>query len=510
VSLLGIDLGTTGCKAVAFDMAGRPLASAYHEYQMASPEPGCYELDADLVWRAVAGVIQTVNRSPALTGAPVTALCLSVSGDEFVLVDEPGRCLHPVLMSMDNRGQAEADWLSERLGRMAIYARTGLPVHRKYGLARMLWYRRHQPELWARAVRCLTWEEFIHLRLGAPPVSDHSSLARLMTLDIATRRPALDLLEAAGVEAERIAEAVPSGTPIGQVAGDIARALGFSAPVTLVAGGFDQSMACLGAGITEPGEAMVGTGTMEALCVVAREPALSPALLKGGYPWNIHPAPDRVTCTATNVGGGLVLRWFRDTFGEAAVRAAAASGRDAYDLLLAEAPPEPTDLLLLPHLAGSGPPYKDADSLGAITGLRAGTTRGEILRAVLEGVTYELRQNLEQLAASGVSVTQLRAVGGGARSALWAQIKADVTGLPVVRPRVEEAGCLAAAMLSGVALGVWPTVAEAAAHLVTIQDRFQPDPGRHEAYTARFELYRQLYPALRQIHHGLSGLASGR
>lgn len=510
VSLLGIDLGTTGCKAVAFDETGRPLAWAYREYRTASPEPGCYELDAELVWEAVAAVISEVNRSPGLAGAPVRALCLSVSGDEFVLVDSSGRTLHPVLMSMDGRGQAEAGWLEERFGRMALYARTGLPVHRKYGLARMLWYRNHRPDLWARAARCLAWEEFIHLRLGVPAVSDQSAVGRLMVLEISSRRLAPDLLAAAGVEPERIAPAVPSGTIVGQIPGDVAARLGFWELPAVVAGGFDQVMACLGAGITEPGEAMVGTGTMEALCAVAREPALTPELLRGGYPWSVYPVAARVACTATNVGGGLVLRWFRDQFGQEAVRAGAASGQSPYDLLLADAPNEPTDLLLLPHLAGSGPPYKDADSLGAIAGLRADSTRGEIVKAILEGITYELRQNLEQLDAAGVAVTQLRAVGGGARSALWAQLKADVTGLPVVRPRALEAGCLAGALLAGVAIGVWPSVAEAAARLVTILDRFEPDTARHRAYTERYRLYRQLYPALREIHHGLRGLTPGR
>jgi xylulokinase len=167
LSLLGIDLGTTGCKAVAFSHDGIPLSSAYQEYRLDSPAPGQYELGADDVWQAIAGVIAQVNRSPEVLRAPVTALSLSVSGDEFVLVDRAGNCLHPVLMSMDNRGDEEALWLARELGREQVFAVTGLPVHRKYGLSRMLWYQRHRPDLWARTWKCLTWEEFIYLRLAS-------------------------------------------------------------------------------------------------------------------------------------------------------------------------------------------------------------------------------------------------------------------------------------------------------------------------------------------------------
>jgi xylulokinase len=409
-------------------------------------------------------------------------------------------------MSMDNRGDEEALWLAQELGREQVFAVTGLPVHRKYGLSRMLWYQRHRPDLWARTWKCLTWEEFIYLRLGVEPVSDRSAVARLMVMDIRSGRLADEFLAAAGVSAEKIAAYVPAGTPIGTVAPAVGADLGFTGPVTVVTGGFDQSMACLGAGTTEPGDAMVGTGTMEALCVVADRPVLNPELLRGGYPWNIHVAPDRFICTATNVGGGLVLRWFRDTFGQEAVQEAARTGRSAYDVLLDDAPPGPTDLLLLPHLAGSGPPYKDADSLGALLGITATTTRGEIVQAVLEGITYELRQNIDTMAAAGVRVAQLRAVGGGARSARWAQLKADVTGLPVLRPRMEEAGCLAAAILAGCGTGVYRSVAEAAGALVQIHDRFDPDPARHAAYTKRYDLYRGIYPALKETFHGLRSL----
>lgn len=510
MSLLGIDVGTSGAKAVLFSGAGAVLASAHHEYHFASPESGQYELDPDQVWRAVAGALREVNASAAARRDPATALAVSASGDEFVLVNRSGRCLHPVLMSMDVRGQPEVEWLEGRLGRERVFAVTGLPLSRKYGLCRMLWYRRHRPDAWAKTWKCLTWEEFIHLRLGVAPVSDSSSIARLMVMDIVTGRLAGELLETAGVDPGRIADFAPSGTVVGVLPATTAGSLGFRSDVAVVTGGFDQAMACLGAGCAEAGQAMVGTGTMEALCVVASPETATRALAGrtagGAYPWGTHVVPGLYICTATNTGGGLVLRWYRDAFGQAAVGVAEAAGGSGYDVLLAEAQEEPTDLLLLPHLAGSGPPYRDGNSLGALVGLQVRSTRGEVVKAILEGITYELRQNLDHLREAGLAVKALTAAGGGARSDRWLQLKADITGVPIRRARVAEAGCLAAAALAGVGTGAYSSLAEAVKTLVSIEGVFEPDPARHAAYGARYELYLQLYPALKAILHGLRRL----
>jgi len=506
LSLLGIDVGTGGAKAVAFNHEGEALASAYHDYHFSSPDPGCYELDAEVVWRAVASVIRRVNAEAEVKNDPVTALSVSVSGDEFVLVDREGRCLHPVILSMDRRGREEVEWLAERLGRERVYGVTGLPLSRKYGLCRMLWYRRNRPDLWERTWKCLTWEEFIHLRLGVNPVSDLSAVARLMVMDINSGRLATDVLAAAGVDTGLIAKSVPSGTAIGTLPRSVAANLGFRGPVTLVTGGFDQAMACLGAAWAEVGDAVVGTGTMESLCVVAERPLTVPGLMKAGYPWGVHVSPGLYISTATNPGGGLLLRWYRDTLGQDAVAKAKASGRNAYDMIVDETPVEPTELLLLPHFAGSGPPYRDGDSLGALVGLQPRTSRGEIILAILEGITYELLQNIAHFRDAGVSIKRLTAVGGGAQSDRWLQLKADVTGLPVRRPRVAEAGCLAAAILAGVATGVYRSVPEAARAVIAFEKSFEPDMDRHAAYSARYELYVRLYPALKDILHALRHL----
>jgi len=512
MSLLGIDVGTSGAKAVLFSETGAVLARAYHEYSFTSPETGRYEMDPDRVWNAVAAAVREVNATDAAGRDPASALAVSASGDEFVLVDRAGRCLHPVLMSMDARGRREAAWLERRLGRELIFRLTGLPLSPKYGLCRMLWYRRNRPEAWALAWKCLTWEEFVHLRLGVDPVSDPSSVARLMVLDISTGRLAEEVLAVAGIEAGRIAEFVPSGTPIGFLPAESAASLGFRRRAAVVTGGFDQAMACLGSGCVAAGQAMVGTGTMEALGVVASPETTAQALASrtagGVYPWGPHVVPGLYLCTATNTGGGLVVRWYRDAFGQPAGDPGDVDGGGGggYDALLAEACDEPTDLLFLPHLAGSGPPHRDGDSLGALVGLEARTSRGEVVKALLEGITYELRQNLDRLREAGLMVSTLTASGGGSRSDRWLQLKADVTGVPIRRAWVPEAGCAGAAVLAGVGSGVYSDLTEAVRTLVRLDGVFEPDAARHAAYGERYALYVKLYPALKTILHGLHDL----
>jgi xylulokinase len=205
-----------------------------------------------------------------------------------------------------------------------------------------------------------------------------------------------------------------------------------------------------------------------------------------------------------NHSGGLALRWFRDGFGEPQGGQPATGSGDAYDLLLAAASPAPTSLLVLPHFSGSGTPTLDTRSKAAILGLTFATTRSDIAKAILEGLTYELRLNLDLLREGGVRIDVLRAIGGGARSKLWLQLKADITGIPVVTPRITEAAAFGAALLAGVGAGVFPSAASASTRFLRLTDTYTPDPDRHAAYSRQFELYREVYPAVAPISHRLT------
>jgi xylulokinase len=271
----------------------------------------------------------------------------------------------------------------------------------------------------------------------------------------------------------------------------------------VVTGGHGQACGALGVGLTQPGLAMVSTGTAEVVEVALPTPVVSEPLYQGNVSVYRATVPGLFLAMTLNHSGGLALRWFRDGFCEPQQANADARGADAYDLILDGASTEPTGLLVLPHFAGSGTPTFDTASKGAILGLTFGTTRTDIAKAILEGLTYELRLNLDVLKAGGVRIDALRAIGGGARSPLWLQLNADTTGIPVMTPRVPEAAAFGAALLAGAGAGVYASAAAAAERFLELTDTYQPDPLRHAAYTRLYELYGEVYPAVAPISHRL-------
>lgn len=496
MSLLGIDVGTTACKAVAFDLAGRPLASASREYPLQSPAPGRLELDANVVWEAVKACLREVN---GRLMDPVEALAISAQGEAVTPIAADGRVLAGSPVTFDTRAVAQSEHLEKAIGRERLAQMTGQPPHPMFTVAKLMWWVEHEPELVAETWKFLCFGDLVSWRLGGEAAIDYSMAARAMAFDIHKRRWSEEILEAAGVPCDKLPVVAPSGTRIGRVDAMLARELGFIGAPTIVAGGHDQPCAAFGAGAVGQGEAMLSIGTTICLAPTFLRPLES--LITLDYPCYPHVARGRWITLAGNFTGGSLLRWFRDTLGETEVVRAEKRGQDVYDVLTEEAGAEPSPLLVLPHFAGSGAPSNDPLAKGAIIGLTFGTTRGQIVRAMLEGVMFEMALNREMLLEAGVAVRQAVAVGGGARSDRWLQIAADVIGIPVRRATQGEAACWGAARLAG----------EGAKLLVPCEgpgqsgaaDTFLPDTGRSEYYRERLGIYRQMYGALRTLNAAL-------
>lgn len=312
------------------------------------------------------------------------------------------------------------------------------------------------------------------------------------------------ILSKCGIEQNRLAVLGPEG---GGVVGVMSRKavekIGLKKEVLLVSGGHDQACAALGSGVVQSGLAMVSTGTAEVVEVAMKSPVLNPALRKGNISIYRHVVPKLYLAMTLNHSGGILLRWFRDTLCKWECKQAHKNGQDPYDLILADAPDGPTDVMVLPHFAGSGTPLLDTTSRGAFVGLTFATTRSTIAKAILEGLTFELRTNIELLKKSGIKIKELHAVGGGAKSPLWLQLKADICKAPLRVPEVTEAACLGAAILAGVAAGVYPNFATAVKNTVRLKKRVKPDKRAVAAYEKRYQLYKQLYPALINVSRQL-------
>lgn len=500
MSLLGLDIGTTGCKAIVFREDGAIIGAASREYGILTPRPGWAEQDAEMVWRLAWGALcEAVALAP---GDPPVALALSCQGEAVAPVDVNNRPLRPMLLGMDTRTVAQNEWLAETLGREWLFERTGMPVHTINTLPKLLWLREQEPETFRRAERFLLYEDFLLARLTGEPVISHCLASRTQIYELRAGHWDGGILARCDLDLAKLAPLAPlSVQPVGRLRAELAAELGVNAPIRVAAGGHDQACAALGSGTVMPGTAMVSTGSAEVIEVALSEPSLAPELGAGGISIYRHVAPGLFLAMTLNQSGGLVLRWFRDQLGKWEQVEAQRRGVDAYDLLLADAPAGPTALLMLPHLSGSGTPLLDTASRGVLAGLSFATTSGEIAKAILEGLCYELRANTDLLQAAGIEVAVLHAVGGGARSPRWLQLKADICGMPLRVPRVTEAACLGAALLAGTAVGVYSNLAEAVATAVRYERDVTPEPLSRARYEERYQLYRELYPRLADVFH---------
>jgi xylulokinase len=493
MSLLGIDVGTTGCKAAVFTTEGHLLGSAYEEYDVHRPEPGWAELDPLHVWEKVRTIVHRVSTLSAAD--PIRALAVSSLGEAMVPVTADRRVLGPsIVANFDLRGEEYLDDLKSSLGDEALYRINGNTLGSNYSLPKLKWIQEHQPDLYRRALKFLLWGSFVSFMLGADPAVDYSLANRTLLFDIDRETWSEPILELVGLDAAKLPGAVPSGTPIGTVSRQIASELGLPVGVTIVAGAHDQCANAVGCGVIQDGRAVYGMGTFTCITPVFSQRREPRVMIERGLNTEHHAVPGKYVCFIYNPGGSLV-KWFRDTFAPVEHHRAEAAGSDVYPALLGEMPPGPSGILVLPHFAPTGPPAFLSDSCGIITGVRLETSRGDILKGILEGICFYLKECVESLPPTGIEIADFRAVGGGSRSDVWLQLCADLFGRRFVRPVITEAGALGAAIIAGVGSGRFPSYEAAVEAMVRLERCFEPDPRQQKLYEEWFELYKQLWPA---------------
>ena len=504
MSLLGLDVGTTGTKAVAFDLEGNVLASSYREYPLISPRPGWQELDPNQVWECVKKVLGEV--AEATQQDPIQSLAISCQGEACHPVGRDGTCLANSLITFDGRTAHMPDWWLERISRFDISNISGMPLHGMYTINKIMWFKENEPEVYAKTWKFLCYEDYVHLRLGLEPAMSYPLAARTMAFDVHACDWSDKLLGMAGIDRDLLPRTLPSGEVVGTIPDAVADEIGLPRGVVVAAGGHDQPAGALGAGILESGEAMYATGTVECICAIFDTFKLTQEAVDGNVCCYPSCVPGLYASLAFNFTGGALLKWYRDTFGQAEKQQAEETGRDVYDIICENVPLEPEHLIVLPHFTMTGTPYFDTASRGAVLGLTLNTTREEIVSAILSGVTYEMKLNLELLHSAGVEIHRLRAIGGGAKSPTWVQRKADIMGIPVAVLETTEAASLGVAMLGAKAAGVIGDLSEMVKQVVKIKHVCEPDAARHAAYEDLFSVYREVYPSLKSINHRLSAL----
>ncbi len=503
--LIGLDVGTTGCKVVVFDQNGGELARAYREYGIDTDERGKAEQDAEEVWRLACQVVSeavdfAVEGSGALQSA---ALSVSVQGDAIIAVDSSGQALCPAQLGMDYRPASYARHAAEKFGEFELFERTGMRPHALNSFVKLLWLRDNYPDAFRQADKIVTYADYVTRKLGGDFAIDLTMASRTMAFNLKSRRWDEEILRAFNVPISLLSQPVESGTPLGRIDGSVARVLGLPAETVFVAGAHDQPAGGVGSGVVGDGTALDSTGTAEVLSVAFPKPALSRDMFDGYYPCYLHAVPGQYFTFALNHVGGMLLRWYRDNFSGQELEEARRTGKDAYEVMLSKMPAGPSRLMVLPHFNGSGTPWCDMDSLGAIVGLTLATTRHDVVRAIVESQTYELKINLERLGSSGVEISRLVAAGGGARSTEWLRAKANILDRPVSTLKVKEAACMGAAIMAGSGAGLFPSIKEGAAQIVRTETTYMPDPELAGRYREYYERYKQIYPALKPVSEGL-------
>lgn len=491
--LAGLDIGTTGCKVAVYDENGTYLGKVYRDYPVQRSHSE-HEVDAAAIWQAVKSVIrQASEQFPGIGGLGVTSF-----GETFVLLDENDQPLLPAMLYTDPRGIEECEALEKSFGKERIIRVTGVAPASMYSLPKLIWVKNHKPDVWKKVRHICLMEDFIVYLLTGRAQIDYSLATRTMAFDIQHLCWFGDLLDAAGIDRSLLSEPVPTGTSAGSIKAALVAELGLAETVQIVSVSHDQVAAAVGSGVFDETCAVDGAGTVE--CITPVFENYDPMkMADGSYAIVPYVTPGKYVCYAFSFTGGALVDWFTKTLAGYAKTEAERTGEDLHAVLEGAYNDQPTGLLVLPHFAGAATPYMDPGSKGAILGLTVANTEKELYLACMEGVCYEMRLNVERLKSAGVTVRALRATGGGARSKVWMQMKADILNVPVTALASEEAGAAGSAMLVGVAVGVFADLQAAAAVMTALKDTYRPRPEVHALYEQQYQRYEKVYEAVRPL-----------
>lgn len=485
--LLGVDIGTSSCKTALFSPDGQVKARGGCDYPVSYPEKGWAEQDPGDWWNGVCRAVRQMLAESGIDPAEIAGIGVDGQSWSSVAVDGEGRVLCPTPIWTDTRSAEICRETEERLGPGKLFDLCGNPAQPGYTWPKILWYRKHRPEVFEKTEKILQSNSYIVYRMTGEITQDLSQGYGLACFDMRKGRWDADACEMLGIPARLLPEIVSCHQVVGGLTKEAAAETGLKEGTPVVAGGLDAACGTLGAGVVSPGQTQEQGGQAGGMSICIDRYAADPRLILG-----FHTVPGRWLLQGGTTGGGGALKWLRETvcpelsfaqMSELAEQAPAGSG----------------GVTFLPYMAGERSPLWNPKACGVFFGLNFGVTRGQMIRACMEGVAYALRHNLETAAAAGAKAETLRAMGGSANSRVWTRIKADVTGCRIEVPASDTATTLGAAILAGVGTGVYGGFDEAARRTVSVRAAYVPDPETEEVYARGYETYRKLYPALEEI-----------
>ena len=482
--LMGIDIGTSGCKVAVFRPSGEAVAQAMSEYPVVYPQAGWAEQNPEDWWAGVCAAVRAVLRDGGIQPSEIAAVGVDGQSWSAIAVDARGKPLCNTPIWTDTRARAECDQIRALVPEETLFQLCGNPVQPSYTLPKILWYRNHLPDVYRDATHILQSNSFIVMRLTGAVTQDRSQGYGLCCFDMRRGQWDADVAARLGIRSELLPPLYDCHDIVGTVTPEAAALTGLRAGTPVVAGGLDAACGTLGAGVTEPGQTQEQGGQAGGMSLCMDQYAADPKLILG-----FHVVPGRWLLQGGTTGGGGALKWLREN--------ACPELSFAEMSALAQTVPAGSDgVVFLPYMAGERSPLWNPNACGVFFGLDYAKTRAHLIRAVMEGVAFSLRHNLEVAQAAGATAGTLRAMGGSANSEVWTQIKADVTGKRIEVPASDTATTLGAAILAGVGTGVYQSFAEAAARTIAVKRVYEPNPAMMDVYDQRYQAYRELYRCL--------------
>lgn len=505
-TLLGIDLGTTGVKAALFAAKdGRVVADAFVDYPLFHPHPGWAEQNPADWWQATITAIRTCLVAANKHGVqPVHVLGVGLSGQMHgvVLLDKNQQVIRPCIIWADQRSEAQSRWITERVGESKLIEYVSNPALTGFTAPKLLWVRDNEPELFARARMLLLPKDYIRYRLTGVMAMEISDAAGTCLLDVKHGTWSQEVLQALDLDPALLPPVVPADAVSGTITKEVTTLTGLPAGTPVAGGGADNACGAVGNGVVVPGLALVSVGTSGIVLAYSDEPQVDTSgPIPRVHTFN-HAVPHAWYLMGVTQGAGLSLHWVRDNLGLPESALERWTGIDAYEFLAREAegvPPGSEGLIFLPYMQGERTPHLDPYARGGWIGLTASHDRRHLIRAVLEGVAFSLKDCFSIIQEQGLQLSQMRATGGGAKSPLWRQIIADILGAELVITNATEGPAFGGALLAGVASGVYASIPEACEQTVRITERTAPNSETSAAYEQTYATYRALYPALKPI-----------
>ena len=490
-----LDLGTTGCRTYIFDIAGTILASDYQEWESFYPQPSFVEQDANSWWASIKKTIEGAIKKSGIDKSEIVSLSVTNQRETIVPVDKDGNPLHNAIVWQDRRTTNQVEYIRKKIGDEKVYNITGLTIDPYFSATKILWFKEKRPNIYQNAHKFLLVSDFIIHKLTGKYYTDHSNASRTMLFDINKLKYSDDIASELEIDLDKMPKAVESGLEIGEIHTEDTF---FDKKTLVITGAGDQQSAALGVGVVSPGTIKLTTGTGSFMLAYLEKPKYDP---NRRVLCSCHAIPGAWVQEASIFTTGAFLRWFRDQLGLAECEIAEKQNLDPYEIITQEAEKSSigsNGLIALPHLVGVGAPDWNPYARGIIFGLALGHQRRDIARAILEGVAFEVKKNLEVFRELGIVPTELRLTGGGSRSDLWNQIYADVLGIVCVRNIIEEATSLGAAILAAAGAGLFPDISKSAESICKVDKKWSPDTTNLELYGKLYSFSTELYTLINE------------